>query len=97
MYNHLIRMLFKNTNKTALGRWERTNRAQNKIKIDLANTDHCGGSKEGRRSLPSLPATTQNIAKGDILGGTCHYVPKPKDMELHELTPKQIKTIKLLK
>jgi hypothetical protein len=66
MYNRLIRMLFKNTNKTALGRWERTNRLQNKIKIDLANTDHCG---------------------------TCHYVPKPKDLELHELTPKRITQI----
>jgi len=42
MYNRLIHMLFKNTNKTMLGRWERTNRLQNKIKIDLANTDHCG-------------------------------------------------------
>lgn len=70
MYNRLIRMLFKNTNKTALGRWERTDRVQNKIKIDLANTDHCSGS---------------------------HYVPKPKDLELHELTPRQIKSTKLIK
>ena len=45
----------------------------NKIKIDLANTDHCG--------------TCQYVP----------YVPKSKDLELHELTPKQIKTIKLLK
>ena len=62
MYNRLIRMLFKNTNKTALGRWERTGRLQNKIKIDYANTDHCG---------------------------TCQYVPKPKDLELHELVGKK--------
>jgi len=73
MYNRLIRMLFKNTDKTMLGRWERTDRLQNKIKIDLANTDHCG---------------------------TCHYtpyVPKPKDLELHELSPKQIKSTRLIK
>jgi hypothetical protein len=72
MYNRLIRMLFKNTNKTVLGRWERTGRVQNKIKIDLANTDHCG---------------------------TCHYVPyvpKPKDLEFHELVGKKDKPTKLL-
>jgi hypothetical protein len=61
-------MLFKNANKP-LGRWERTGRIQNKIKIDLANTDHCG---------------------------TCHYVPKPKDLELHELVSKKDKPTKLL-
>lgn len=72
MYNRLIQMLFKNVNKP-LGRWERTGRIQNKIKIDLANTDHCG---------------------------TCHYtpyVPKPKDLELHDLVGKQDKSTKLIK
>lgn len=37
----LIRRLLR-SNKTALGRWERTGHKENKIKIDWANIDHCG-------------------------------------------------------
>ena len=37
----ILRSLLR-TNKTALGRWERTDHQANKIKIDWANVDHCG-------------------------------------------------------
>ena len=37
----ILRSLLR-TNKTILGRWERTDHQANKIKIDWANIDHCG-------------------------------------------------------
>jgi hypothetical protein len=37
----ILRSLLR-TNKTILGRWERTDHQSNKIKIDWANVDHCG-------------------------------------------------------
>ena len=42
MIERIIRSMFRHTPKPLLGRWERTSTHQNKIKIDLANTDHCG-------------------------------------------------------
>ena len=42
MYRYIYNFFRKAQDKTLLGRWERTDKVQNKIKIDWANTDHCG-------------------------------------------------------
>jgi len=42
MYNYIYRFFRKAQDKTLLGRWERTDKVLNKIKIDWANIDHCG-------------------------------------------------------
>lgn len=42
MFLKLIRRLRVNIPPTPLGRWERTCNIKNNIKIDWANTDHCG-------------------------------------------------------
>jgi len=42
MYRYIYNFFRKAQDKTLLGRWERTDKVLNKIKIDYANTDHCG-------------------------------------------------------
>jgi hypothetical protein len=54
MIERIFRSIFRHTPKTLLGRWERTNHNQNKIKIDLANTDHCGTCTYSPR-IPKKP------------------------------------------
>ena len=53
-----IHKLFRNTqDRVLLGRWERTDKLANKIKIDWANTDHCGTC--GYVTVPSTPTLKQ--------------------------------------
>jgi len=42
MYTYIRKFFGKAQERILLGRWERTDRTTNKIKIDWANTDHCG-------------------------------------------------------
>lgn len=42
MFRRFFRFRFAMTDYVPLGRWTRTERAANAIKVDLANTDHCG-------------------------------------------------------
>ena len=42
MYTYIRKFFGKAQDRILLGRWERTDRTINKIKIDWANTDHCG-------------------------------------------------------
>jgi len=54
MIERILRSMFRHTPTPLLGRWERTNHNQNKIKIDLANTDHCGTCTYSPR-IPKKP------------------------------------------
>jgi len=54
MIERIFRSIFRYTPKTQLGRWERTGRIQNNIKIDYANIDHCGTCTYSRR-IPKKP------------------------------------------
>ena len=42
MHRYIYNLFRKTQEKILLGRWERTDMVQNRIKIDWANTDHCG-------------------------------------------------------
>ena len=63
MYRYIYNFFRRSQDKTLLGRWERTDKIQNKIKIDWANTDHCGtcayAPKSKEVALIKYPKETQ--------------------------------------
>ena len=48
---------------TPLGRWERTGTLKNNIKIDWANTDHCGTCLYKKQVQLFLPPQKETIQK----------------------------------